>query len=559
MKRLIASLVLLLSPAMAFAAEPDPFDALRDGFMPFVAAVNTTASSVENGMITAPAGSAAKIVKGARVNVLRPSGSYAHPITGEKTSAVNEVVGRAEAVEVSESSSIFRILNGDAKAGDILLFSASPIKVLYYPLSKVAWSHSEEYYYALSEAGRFLIIDIPYGPEDDAAILRAARRNGAEIVVILDEKELEDGSAEVRQRALWAEDGAEMTASGVKVEKGYEKDLKMGDKYFLPNPESPDQQYKTEFKIQMTEAADLDGDGTLELALSDGMNIHFYHEDVILKPAFGGAIFEGKPFEEHIRLEAADANADGKSELFLTVLNRTAVKTYAFGYTDKGFKIIGEWDYFVKSESGILFGQSYSQTGGYKGAVFVVKAEGFGPFAEAPAIPKGMDIYDFAVIRDSSGAPYILAYITGNRIALFGKTGKDIWVSPRDFGGAANVFTPEQKSPLVEPSPWEIKYKIYVSGQTAILVKRVPRSALVPGLGFQDDLLTSLALGDGTLQEAQIISGIKGDILDFAVTDKNIIILSDDWEYANAASSDEIRRNVMTVYPRRGDGFAVKR
>jgi hypothetical protein len=535
---LMCALVIALAAPAAWGAPEQqgtvfrrPINSALAYFEPLAAEVTAAA----DGVATLGAGSAAGIKRGMRIRVFRKGRAYVHPVTGQAVGQTETPVGVVEVTEVSDGESSARVIAGRAEAGDMVRISSAPVKALFFQASDVDWNVSEEYYFWLKDSGRFELIDSPPGQSTDEDVVGLARSLGAEVAVVLNSVGAE-GRTVLRQRLLWATDGAAFDTQDIFVPEGSVQQMQVAEAYF--EPETTPDLYAIELEglFHLIASADLNGDGRPEVIMATGSDLRIMDVGVTLKPAMGAEeiqVIKGDVSELPIRLETADLDADGRDEILVVTNNSNRIRSYIHTYDPetRRFCVLWEGKVFARIMDGGLVGQDYyGVDGGYKGPVFRMGwepgAEGYTK-GELLALPEGVDIYDFTFTKGAGGQTYTLVRAENEYLDVYDAAGVSLWRTQETYGGSVQIFDRRVSLPSGDLETWEVPDRFVHRGNGVFTIKRERTSGVVKGLGYKSSMIMGLYGGAPPLSEAPVATGVPDKARDFAFDGTRLIVLTE--------------------------------
>jgi hypothetical protein len=515
--RVIIFICWLLALSAPSFAEKDAIDRLIDTAVSFFTPVKGRIVLAEDETITADIGGASGVKVGMRLTVLREGEPFVHPITKEPIGVTEKPVGLAEVVHAGRYSSMLTLLEGEARAGDILRMSSAQVRALFYT-SRIGWDLSEEYYLRLKETGRFELLDA--SPKSDLA--EEAKRLNAEVAIVLSTADAGEETL-LTQRLVWAKDSKEFSSESVGIGEALGTELKLGRELFELDRSAQFISFDIPFSANLIATGDFDGNGTHELAMSDGRVIVFYSVGASLKPELGDAEIKGRNF---IWMDVHDLDGDGRDELVATDVKGERVTSYVYKYVGNEFSELWKGDIFVRVIGGKLYGQEPSAIGGYKGEVFTVNWDGEETQSrEVLTLPPGVNLYDFRFIKTPGGSA-VLAYGDAGYLTLYDKNGVAVWQSSESYGGAIKSFKKESPTVMVDRGEWSVKDRLLTSGRTILAVKRTPLASMVKGIGYKSSEIVGLLLAGNSVQETTLFGGISGKALDYTVFGDRLFVLA---------------------------------
>jgi hypothetical protein len=157
--------------------------------------------------------------------------------------------------------------------------------------------------------------------------------------------------------------------------------------FFIPVREERSITPELPFDSRYFTAADFEGDGKLEYAFSDGSKLHLYRQEaagwreVWTETVPPASVSTGtgdtgmkvtRESIQHINIDSADINGNGKPEIFVTAMLNGKVFSYVVEFQDGAFRRIADVPGFLRvvsypGKSLMLLGQDYDPKTFYSG------------------------------------------------------------------------------------------------------------------------------------------------------------------------------------------------
>lgn len=542
------------------SAPQTPFKRFSDAASAFFTPLKGKVVAVEGQTIKSDLDESSGVKKGMRLDILRSGSAFIHPITKEKIGQSERPIGVAEAVETTAGGSTLKIISGEAAPGDILRITSAKIRALFYQSSDVDWSLSEEYFFTIKSNGRFDIVETPPGAATDKEIVAEAQKHNAEIVMILTAVDVAHSTL-VRERILWADDGAELYNVTSEIPEDTARLYKFGEDLFTPDANMPVLKFDVSFPATMVASADVNGDGAAEVLISGNTVVYPYTvTPTALDPALEGAFIKSSILETHVWLDAADLDKDGRDEVVVTTINGNNVPyTYIYAFKDKAFHQI--WKaagMFGRVIDGELWGQKNANDGGFSGSPFKVNWRDGGQPKDATGIdlPAGVNLYDFIFVNTSTGQTAVLAYDGSEWLNLYGTDGTLLWRSSEKYGGFIKSFQKSALMPYVETDQWHISDRLVRRSNYAVTIKRMRENESIKGLGYDKSQIMGLTVTDPAVFENVIKDKVSGQALDFSVSGRNLYVLSSSYMInpMNILKGTGLFTAELSVYTLKGTG-----
>ncbi|WP_153305920.1 FG-GAP repeat domain-containing protein [Desulfogranum mediterraneum] len=223
-----------------------------------------------------------------------------------------------------------------------------------------------------------------------------------------------------------------------------ELELGMGDQFQLVNSRRSKPIYAG---IQDMNSTDLDGDGSLEIALlsNDQLRIYRYQQERFQQ-------ISSLELSRHLRRHSvtfADLNADGLQEIYLSGNNGNRPSSSVIRWQDGTLQLVTEdIPYYLRAvslagEQPVLYGQSGKIDTPNGGAIYELEANRDGSFSRIRRLelPQGTEIYSF-IIADINGdaEPETVLITPNNRLQVRDQSNRVLWTSGRSYGAGRNFF-----------------------------------------------------------------------------------------------------------------------
>ncbi len=532
-------------------AEEDPITALKESTLKFFKPVSGKITGVDGNKVVIDIGLKNEIMSGMRLNVLSEGEPFIHPVTREMLGRVESATGKVEIKDVQQETSSGLIVEGKAKAGDKVRISATKVKVLFCQDKKIDWYLADEYYRKLKETGRIEMIDTSLETSDQALVLSEARRLGAEMALILTSREADKGTL-VMEKLLWVSDGSQFFETQVKVDVAYAKELKFGAEYFTPQAGEAVLMYSLPYGARLVTTGDFDGDGKQEIMLSTGKDARAYLPASDLQFLWE---IKGTASDDPLWIDAIDLNKNGKDEIVITIMRNGEVFSDIYELAGPEFKKLWEGKYFLRKIGTDLIAQAYSKSDGFSGDIFVIKWEGDYKTGEKLRLPKGVNIYDFALIEGADREKRVFVYDEKGFLNLYDATGVRVWRSNASAGGFLTTFKKQAAAVYLEGGEWAIKDRLTIRNREVVVVQRVPVAEMAKGIGYKSSRLKNFWWNGFSMEEGVLIDNIKGTLLDYVVAGDKIIVLTSPLmgiKFENILKGENPLGNMLYIYSVKG-------
>ncbi len=523
--------------------------------------------SVEGKQVTVNLGTRDSVKPGMRFQILRKEAPFRHPVTGELLGNLESLVGMVQVTEAADDTFTGILIQGDAQAGDTARISGLKINLLFCQSRDADWQLADHYYRKLKDSGRFQMIDTALETVRPEEVLAEARRLNADVALLVNSRKSEVDTL-LGQRLFWVSDGMEIGSTEVKIDQAVEKELSIGEKYFPIGEHAALTKFDAPPSAKLLIMCDVDGDGNKELIFSTGTNLIVYALDRDLHPALGGITLQGSARDHHIWIDSIDSNGNGKDEIIITSLrgstvvrdNESALKTdeivsSLYEYDGKDFSLLFQDNLFLRNIGGKLFAQQYARSSGFAGEVFSLLWDGKLKKAESLKLPAGVNIYDFVFFEDPKLGGLVLAYDEKGHLAVYDKNGMTLWRSKTDAGNFLSTFRKDSPTVMADQGEWSVKDRLLFRDRDVLYVKRIPFLDMIKGLGYKESQLLSLQWNGSSMEESTVIDSVDGTILDYGVTNENILVLASPLfgiRAGNILKGENPVKRELCVYPLKG-------
>ena len=491
---------------------------------------------------------------GMRLFVYRKGRPFVHPITGETVGAAETRIGTIEATDVSESTGSFRVVDGEAAAGDAARIASLRVRALFFQSEDFDWDLSEEYYYWLKASKRFEIMDTAPAKATDEEVAARARALDAEIAIKLEPVAMKPQPVFI-QKVIWAHDAKVLVEREVRVTEVSFKTSKLGEEYFKPGVAMGTTELTVPYSVDLIGLGDIDCDGADEMVLSRGTSLIIYKADVMLKPWLGAKEpheIVGPAKGRFVWLDVADIDADGCAEVIAASLKDAGgIESYVYKHaTGPEFKLIWKAGYFLRALDGRLIGQRFDAVrGGYKAEPFVVDMntpDGEGAQLGLPV--KGVGLYGFQPVGPE-GQRFYAAYDAAGKLALYDSTGLLLWSSPDTLGRPARFFT-HGADTVGNAQHWSVPDRLVATGRQVLTVKKTFWAESAKGLGVKSSQVLGLAEPGAMPRLDVVVNEVPDEVLDMGMSGGMLFVLSNSYSmsFENLIRGRKLFRTKLFIY-----------
>ena len=553
---LFLSLLLLVSVAAAEKQlgmrEYTSVDELASTISSYFPRVQGEVKSVESGTVTVALGSKNGLQPGVVLTLWREGREILHPVTGAVIGRAEDEVGTLEVKTVQETTATGTMEKklSDPKPGDTARITPKKISLALVPIGPDRPEITAELAARLNEQGRFAVLD----REKTAAFLKDRTQDSALIremggafkldVVLTVEVHPSDGKHLVTAVIYYADEARPFETITAMLDLRTKRDA-LGEvkPFFAPVPAQPEVKKEDEqkggipelpFEAQLFAAADLEGNGGLQYVFSDGVNLHVYRsEPTGWRETWAETAVYPAGEMQHINLDVADINGNGKPEIFVTAMLRGKVVSSVIEYRDSGYQRIAEVPGFLRvmnsRRGSILLGQAYDPVSFSAGRPkqYAWSDGSYIAGAEYP-LPKELRIYGFTVAEFGEAAPLLVGLDEKNRLVVYSNNAA-VWRSDEKYSGVGvSVMKPEtgidavlragadaDKSRKVRMPGRVFAMDLNNDGRDEILLPKHKGDSIVSG--FTDADLVALGWTGARLEQRWSVPDIPGLVPDLQV------------------------------------------
>lgn len=419
--------------------------------------------SVQGSTLTISLGTTAGLKTGVNLTLWRPGKELLHPVTKEVMGRTEEELGEVEVLQVGESSSTAKVIKKtrDPKPGDIARITPKKISLALIPLRAERTEVVRELAGRLNEQGRFSVLEsakvtafLKDTKQRDSSLIKDMGRTfGIEVVGAVELYPSEGGKLLVTVRMFYADDARQidsiMAMLDLKAKQENLAEVKpffapdMGDTGFFGEGKRFTAEGKVSaklpFEAKLFVIADLQGNGTLHYIFSDGEQLYSYLQEASgWREEWSDAGTFSAGGTQHINIDAADINGNGRPEIFVTAMQNDKVISYVMEFQDGAFRRIAAVPGFLRTVSYpgkgvILIGQSYHPEYFYVGkAKQYTWSEGTYAAGKEFPLPKGVELYGFTVAAMGEESPFLVALNSNDQLVVY-SSNNAIWKSEEKF------------------------------------------------------------------------------------------------------------------------------
>lgn len=570
MKKVIALLSVVLSigfPAIAAekplgVEEYTSIEELAVALSSYFPKVQGDVKAVEGDRLTLSLGKKDGLLPGMMLTLWRDGKEILHPVTNAVIGRAEDEVGTLEVVSVNDTTSIAAVRKKlkDPRQGDRARITPKKINTAIIPIREEHPEIIRTLAERLNEFGRFNVLDtgkvdafVKNSKSKDAALVReVGTAFGLDAVISMGIYPSE-GRLMVTARIFYTEDASQLDTLVAMLSLTSRKEA-LGEikPFFTPIKEEKTATPELPFLARYFATGDFEGDGKIEYAFSDGTRLHVYRNDpsgwreiwteIVSNNDRGGPTMEWQGLTtvtqpgtsiEHINLESADINGNGRPELFVTAMMNGKVFSYVVEFQDGAYRRIAEAPGFFRvvhypGKGIILLGQAYDPVTFYAGQpkqyTWSQSTYVSGPDVQ---LPKGLGIYGWTFANLGDRQPLLVALDDDDLLQVYsGET--LVWKSAERYAvvdnyvykpvtGVAAVLSKQaaqsDKSQRVRLRGRVLAVDVNSNGKDQIILPKNITGGFVGG--FSSAQLEGLAWTGARLDPVWSIKDIPGPVFDF--------------------------------------------
>ncbi len=513
--------VFCLFPLKYVNGEDNPLKPLSEQAVKYFKSASLTITGVTKASITLERAADSELAVGSRLEIFRPGETFYHPVTNEPLGRFEKPVGTAEVISKTTGSYVAVVLSGTPLKGDIVRITKSKIRALFYQAKKMDWFLGDAYYRELRDTQRFELIDTPLDDDDIVKLTAEAGRLQTEVLIFVDSV-VEQDKKYLRQRFFWTKDGKELLSGKSLFTDAYLDQLASVSDFFVASISEPMLTFTLPMSSELIAIGDLNGDGTEEILIGHGSDITVYKPGVDLLKLWE---YDGKRLGENFYMDVLKTETKGL--VVISTLVSDGAHSYVYELNGNDFRELWHSKGFLRVIKDTLYYQSWSYYDGYEGNVQTMKYDGKFNKTGDLKLPKGVNIYDFAILEDvDKKERVVFFYDKDNHINLVDSQGVRIYRSKNDMGGYNKEYKKATATSITDTGNWHVSDKLYMTGRKVTAVKRVPITSTTTSLGFKESSVISYRYGGLSLEENVLIGDVSGTILDYAIYKDKVYVLS---------------------------------
>jgi len=446
MKKYFILIALVLSFGSAGAAAEKPLgvesitslEELAYDIASYFPKVQGEVKAVQGDHLTIGLGTKNGLLPGVTLTLWRDGKEIRHPVTGQVLGFAEDEVGSVEVIDVADTTctAVLQEKLKDPRVGDKARITPKKISLALLPVRADHPEIIQGLQDRLSDLGRFSILG---NDKVDAFLKDRHRRDSSlikdlskaynlDVIVALGVYPSEGKKLLVTARLFYADEARPLDTVVAILDLKSKNDVFSDVKPFFPpvkmGPDFPDLPFSARFMV----AADFEGDGMLRYVFSDGGKLHVYGKGPSgWREEWTEAVLPDGGDIQHINLDVADINGNGRPEIFVTAIQNGKVISYVEEFRDGEYQRIAEIPAFVRvinypGKGALLLGQDYDPRTFFSGQIRQYAWEN-GKYVAGPVftLPRGVKLYGFVFATVGEADPLIMALDDKDHIIVYSK------------------------------------------------------------------------------------------------------------------------------------------
>lgn len=477
-------LFVLLSGSGAVAAEKQQgvqeftsIEELAMTFSLYFPKVQGEVTAVRGDELSLSVGRKQGILPGMMITLWREGRKIQHPVTKAVLGRAEDEVGTVEVTSVQDTActAAVRKKMKEPRQGDTARITPKKINIAIVPLRDEYPAVTRSLSERLREFGRFNVLEsskvdafVKNTRAKDTQLVRELGRAFGLDAVVSAGIYPSRGKLMVTARIFYTEDGGRLDTLVAMLDLKTAKKEPRGEiaPFFAQQEEEKAESPELPFMALFFTAGDFEGDGTQEYAFTDGIRLHVYRNqpfgwrevwtEVAQNEGAGttfewqgpGTVVQPGTSIQHISLDTADINGNGRPELFVTAMLNGKVFSYVIEFREGAYRRIAELPGFLRvvsypGKGTVLIGQGYDEETFYSGATRQYSwSDGkYLPSAEF-SLPEGIGLYGWTFANLGESEPMLVVLDQEDHLLVFSK-GRPVWKSAEQFTALDNyVYKP---------------------------------------------------------------------------------------------------------------------
>ncbi len=466
MKKIFTGFLLLLSMGVAVHAAEKPLgveeytsiDQLATEIVSYFPKVQGEVKAVQGDRLTIALGTKDGLTPGVELALWRDGKEILHPVTGAVIGRAEVPVGSAEVLSLSETSltAVVRDRVLDPKPGDKARITPKKINLAILPVRADRPEIIHRLTERLNELGRFTLLDSEKAADflrgkkqrDESLIREMSKAFNLDVIAAVGIYPTEGGKILVTTRLFYADEARPLDTIVAMIDLKTKKDA-FGEvkPYFAPTKVEKSNITELPFEAQLFAAANLDGTGGLEYVFSDGARLHIYRQSAAGWREEWAEPAGPRDIEiQHINLDVADINGDGRPEIFVTEMRNGTVVSHVVEFRNGLYQRIADVPGFLRvvnypGMGRILIGQDYDSKSFYTGPPRQYEwSNGKYVLGREISLPEGIGIYGFVFANVGESSPLLVALTEKDRVVVYSKDTR-IWRSEEAYPSVGITVT----------------------------------------------------------------------------------------------------------------------
>jgi hypothetical protein len=405
--------------------------------------------AVQGDHLTIGLGSKNGLLPGVTLTLWRDGKEIHHPVTGQVLGFAEDEVGSVKVVGVADATctAVLQEKLKDPQVGDKARITPKKISLALLPVRADHPEIIQGLQDRLSDLGRFSVLGNDKvdaflkdrKQRDSSLIKEMSKAYNLDVIVAFGIYPSEGRKLLVTARLFYADEARPLDTVVAILDLKSKNDV-FGDikPFFAPAkmeanlPELP-------FNARFMVAGDFEGNGSTRYVFSDGVKLHVYEKrQVGWLEEWTETVSPNSGEIQHINLDAADINGNGRPEIFVTAMQNGKILSFVFEFRDGVYQRIAEIPGFVRvitypGMGALLLGQDYDPRTFFSGQPRQYSWAD-GKYIAGPVfpLPRGVKLYGFVIAKVGETDPLIMAFDDKDHILVYSKD-TVIWKSEETY------------------------------------------------------------------------------------------------------------------------------
>jgi hypothetical protein len=554
MKKLFILIALVLSFGSAGVAAEKPLGVeditsiqeIANDIASYFPKVQGEVKSVQGDHLTIGLGTKNGLLPGVTLTLWRNGKEIRHPVTGQVLGFAEDEVGSAEVIDVAETSctAVLQEKLKDPQIGDKARITPKKINLALLPVRADHPEIIQGLQDRLSDLGRFSVLGNDKveaflkdrKQRDSSLIKELSKAYNLDVIVACGIYPSEGKKLLVTARLFYADEARPLDTVVAILDLKTKNDIYSDIKPFFPPVKMESDLPVVPFSARFMVTADFEGNGMLQYVFSDGSKLHVYGKGPAgWREEWTETVPSGGEDIQHINLDVADINGNGRPEIFVTAMQNGKVISYVVEFHDGEYRRIAEIPGFVRvvtypGKGALLLGQDYDPRTFYAGQIRQYSWEN-GKYVAGPifTLPRGVKLYGFVFATVGEADPLIMALDDKDHILVYSKDAV-IWKSEETYPavgikvnmpvvGPAAVISESvaeaEKSQKVRITGRIVALDVNGDGRDEIILPKNSGESFFSG--YTQAEFISLGWTGSRLEQHWSIKDIGGAVLDFQI------------------------------------------